>query len=50
VVRWRRLAANGQRVDTGPAVRLAGISVLQAVLVMLMVLAATAMARGYGAG
>jgi uncharacterized membrane protein len=37
-------------VDTGLAVRLAGISVLQAVLVMLMVLAATAMARGYGAG
>ena len=50
LVRWRRLAANGQPVDTGPAARLAGISVLQAVLVMLMVLAATAMARGYGAG
>jgi putative membrane protein len=48
LVRWRRSAAQGEPVDTRPAARLAGISVLQAGLVVLMVLAAAAMARGYG--
>ena len=48
LVRWRRRVARGEPVDTRPAARLAGISVLQAGLVVLMVLAATAMARGYG--
>jgi putative membrane protein len=46
--RWRRSVAKGESVDTRPAARLAGISVLEAAIVVLMVLAATAMARGYG--
>jgi putative membrane protein len=48
LVRWRRRVAKGEPVDTRPAARLARISVLQAAFVVLMVLAATAMARGYG--
>jgi putative membrane protein len=50
LIRWRAIAARGDRPDTGVASRLADISYLEAVLVVLMVLAATAMARGYGAG
>ena len=46
--RWRRQVASGTRPDTAPAERFARISVAQAVLVVLMVLAATAMARGIG--
>jgi uncharacterized membrane protein len=38
----------GEQPDTTAAPRLARISFVQAVLVALMVLAATAMARGYG--
>jgi putative membrane protein len=49
LIRWRRLAAAGQSIDTGPAHRMSRISFLQAGLVVLMVLAATAMARGIGA-
>jgi putative membrane protein len=48
LIRWRVQRRRGQQPDTGPAPRLAAISVVQAVLVVLMVLAATAMARGYG--
>lgn len=48
LIRWRVERRRGQQPDTGPAPRLAAISVAQAVLVVLMVLAATAMARGYG--
>ncbi|HSD30292.1 MAG TPA: DUF2214 family protein [Gemmatimonadales bacterium] len=48
LIRWRIQRQRGQQPDTGVAPRLAAISVLQAVLVVLMVLAATAMARGYG--
>lgn len=48
--RWRRLAGRGETFDTRPAGRLARISYVQAGLVALMVLAATAMARGSGAG
>jgi putative membrane protein len=48
LIRWRIQLKRGQQPDTGVANRLAGISVLQAVLVVLMVLAATAIARGYG--
>jgi putative membrane protein len=47
--RWRRLVRAGQPVDTAPAPRLSVVSYVQAVLVVLMVLAATAMARGIGA-
>ena len=46
--RWRRNVAKGEPVDTRAAARLAGISVIEAGIVVLMVLAATAMARGYG--
>jgi putative membrane protein len=47
--RWRRLAAAGQLPDTSRAAGFARTSVVQAVLVALIVLVATAMARGYGA-
>jgi putative membrane protein len=49
LVRWRGRLRRGQAVDTRLAGRFAGISYAQAGLVLLMVLAATAMARGYGA-
>jgi putative membrane protein len=48
-VRWRTIVGRGEPVDTRDAGRFARISYLQAGLVALMVLAATAMARGYGA-
>jgi putative membrane protein len=48
LIRWRTQLARGQQPDTAAAPRLARISVLQAVIVILMVLAATGMARGYG--
>jgi putative membrane protein len=46
--RWRAAARRGFTPDTSRAGRLAGISVIQAILVILMVLAATGIARGYG--
>ncbi len=46
---WRRQVAAGQLPDVTRASRLARISFVQAGLVVLLVLAATAMARGYGA-
>jgi putative membrane protein len=48
--RWRALARRGELPVTTPASSLARISYIQAVLVILMVLAATAMARGLGSG
>jgi putative membrane protein len=48
--RWRRQLAAGAAPDLMPAPRLARISFVQAGLIVLMVLAATAMARGYGVG
>jgi putative membrane protein len=48
-IRWRMMVGSGQPVDTRHAGRFARISFLQAGLIALMVLAATAMARGYGA-
>ena len=47
-VRWRTQLARGTFPDTSAAGRFARISYVQAVLVVLMVLAATAMARGIG--
>jgi len=47
-IRWRLQVARGEQPDTSLATRFARISVLQAILVVAMVLAATAMARGYG--
>ena len=49
LVRWRSQVRRGQPADTRLAGRFARISYLQAWLIALMVLAATAMARGYGA-
>ena len=46
---WRRQLAAGQLPDVTRAAHFARISAVQAGLVVLMVLAATAMARGYGA-
>ena len=45
---WRSVVARGERPDTSRAGTFAKISFVQAVMVLLMVLAATAMARGYG--
>ena len=49
LIRWRVSLARGQQVDTTHANRFALISVIQTLLVIGMVLAATAMARGLGA-
>jgi len=48
LIQWRRVAARGGVPDTRAASRFARISFIQAGLVVLMVLAATGMARGYG--
>jgi putative membrane protein len=48
LTRWRRRVAAGETLDTDAAGRMATISFVQAGLVVLMVLAATAMARGIG--
>jgi putative membrane protein len=50
LMRWRRSVAAGRILDLRAAPALATISMVQAGLVVLMVLAATAMARGIGAG
>ena len=46
LVRWRIQSAKGQVLDTSRARTFAAISYVQALLVVLMVFAATAMARG----
>jgi putative membrane protein len=48
LVRWRVQLRRGETPDTRLADRFASISYVQAMLVLLMVLAATAMARGIG--
>lgn len=48
LIRWRAAAAKGTLPDTSGAPRFARISTLQAVLIVLMVILATGMARGYG--
>ena len=48
LIRWRAALGRGQSVATARAASLARISTVQAVLVVLMVFAATAMARGIG--
>lgn len=47
-IRWRMRAARGEAVDTARAPVLARISDLQLLLVLLMLIAATGMARGHG--
>jgi putative membrane protein len=49
LILWRRAVAHGRLPDTHRAPRYARISMVQAFLVLLMVTAATGMARGYGA-
>jgi len=49
LILWRRAVARGTLPDTHRASRYARISMVQAVLVLLMVAAATGMARGFGA-
>lgn len=46
--RWRQQLATGTTPDTSKAPRFAATSMVQVVLVVLMVIAATGMARGYG--
>jgi putative membrane protein len=48
LIRWRIAARSGKPIDTRHAPAFARISAAQAVLVVIMVLAATALARGYG--
>jgi putative membrane protein len=48
LIRWRTQLGRGELPDTSPARLLARISFIQAAIVVLMVFAATAMARGYG--
>jgi putative membrane protein len=48
LARWRIQLGRGAQPDTSRAERFARISYLQVVLVLLMVLAATAMARWFG--
>lgn len=48
LIQWRIRSRRGELPDTTPAAAMARISRVQAVLVILMVLAATAMARGLG--
>jgi putative membrane protein len=48
LIRWRVAIKRGERPDTRTAPRCAWISFLQAGLVVLMMLLATAMARGCG--
>jgi putative membrane protein len=50
LIRWRLALRRGERVRTDRASSMAWISRIEAVLVILMVFAATAMARGLGAG
>ena len=47
LIRWRKAVRGGVTVDLAPAGRLARTSRIQAALVVLMVFAATAMARGF---
>jgi putative membrane protein len=48
LIRWRLMVSRGEAPDTSGAQLLARISFVQAVLVVLIVFAATAMARGVG--
>jgi len=47
-IKWRTRLAKGEPIDAANASTLATTSFIQAALVVFMVLAATAMARGYG--
>jgi len=49
LIRWRIQMGRGQQPDTRPAAAFARISYVQVALTLVMVLAATGMARGVGA-
>lgn len=49
LIQWRRALAGAGGVDRAAAGRMATISTIQAVLVLLIIVAATGMARGHGA-
>ena len=48
LIRWRIQLGRGETINTEPARHFAQISAVQTVLVVMMVFAATAMARGLG--
>jgi putative membrane protein len=48
LIRWRMLVAKGSLPDPSPGPALARVSYIQTLLLLGMVLAATAMARGMG--
>jgi putative membrane protein len=48
LIKWRRSARDGWLPDEKSATRIKTISFIEAAILVLMVLAATAMARGYG--
>lgn len=50
LIRWRAELARGRTPDTRAAGTLATLSTIEAALIVAIVLAATAMARGYGMG
>lgn len=50
LIAWRRRLARGEAVDLSASRAISTISHVQALIVILIVIAATAMARGYGAG
>jgi putative membrane protein len=50
LIKWRRVAREGWQPDESAASKIKAISFTEATILLLMVLAATAMARGYGAG
>ena len=50
LIRWRSQLRRGEPLDIDPARRMAQISFLEVGLVLLILLAATGMARGYGFG
>lgn len=48
LIKWRRVAREGWQADESAASRIKTISFIEAGVILLIVLAATAMARGYG--
>jgi putative membrane protein len=50
LMRWRRALGRNQTATFGSARRIARISVIEAFIVVLMVVVAAALARGYGLG
>ncbi len=48
MIRWRGQLKRGESPDLGPSTIMARISLIQAILVLLMIGAASAMARGFG--